>query len=111
MQWDIHGDRYPISIPRVPPARVYLRYGLFAGMRKSSNHATGSSERGLSVYRARLEANVVVLAEDTCPSLDGQGRLAMPVTGREVGVGSDGEPVLVGVRMLPYAVALTAKRL
>ena len=111
MKWEIYGDVYPISRPKQVP-RVYLRYGLFSGMRSSSNHSTGHSEIGLSVYPGEYCDGAVGLAEDveTSDQLIGQNRLCIPVTGREVGIGSDGEPVLTNVRVLPYAVFITAKR-
>ena len=109
--WEIYGDTYKIRRPKkqVP---VYIRYGLFAGMRKSSNHTTGEGERGLSVYPAELVDGVVRVPADVeiCDSLSGQGRLCIPVTGRCVGTGSDGEPVIVGVQVLPYAVSLDLRR-
>jgi hypothetical protein len=106
----IRDEQYRVSWPKQWPARVYLRYGLFSPRTTSSNHATDEREHGLSVYRARLLDGVVVLDDETCESLTGQGRLVFAVTGRETGIGSDGEPVLRGVRMLPYPIHLSARR-
>jgi hypothetical protein len=110
MLWDIYGDTYRIRFPRTPPAKVYLRYGLFRGMRKSRNYSTRHQEAGLSVYRAELRKGVVYLTDETGDSLPGQGRLCIPVTGKEVGIGSDGQPLLIHVKALGYAIDLAAKR-
>ena len=107
MKLEIHGEVYRIHWPRKPPEKVYLRYGLFAGT-PSTNHATGEVECGLSVYQATLTADLTVRLHPSVaisPQLYGQGRLVFAVTGREVAVGSDGEPVLRGVRVLPYPIA------
>ena len=109
----IRDESYDMIRPR-KPVPVYIRYGLFSNRERSSNHSTGEAERGISVYPAVLTDDCAVKLTDgweTCPSLEGQGRLCFAVTGREVGVGSDGEPVLRGVRLLPYAIDITAKRL
>lgn len=103
----ICGDTYRVHNPRERPERIYLRYGLFKWMRRSHNYVTGEPEVGISVYRARyLDDGSVTLAEneEPCDSLNGQGRLCFVVTGHEVGTGSDGEPVLAGVKLLGYAI-------
>lgn len=104
MIFEIYGDKYYWSKPK-SPVLVYIRYGLWAGMKKSTNHSTREDEKGISVYRAILDNREVKLAEDEipCSSLEGQGRLCFAVTGKEVGIGSDGEPVLIGVKIVPYA--------
>jgi hypothetical protein len=94
--------------PRKPPEQVYIRFGRWSS--QSRNYSTRDYERGVSVCPARLNPDLTVsLLLDECdPSwfdqLRGQGRLVFPVTGRAVGLGSDGEPVLRAVRCLPYAV-------
>ena len=112
MLWQIWGEQYQVSWPRKTPDRVYLRYGMFSNRERSSNHATGDEEEGISVYPAVLVDDGVQLAPDvkTCPKLVGQGRLVFCVTGKEVGTGSDGEPVLRRVRMLPYPIHVNCKR-
>lgn len=104
-----------IRQPRKPPKKVYIRFGKFSKRDRSINFATGEYERGLSVYNARLETdgsvslivndeNLVWTAEDCADRLE--GRLAFVVTGKEVGRGSDSEPLLRGVRLLPYAIRM-----
>jgi|SRR5580700_1326964 hypothetical protein len=110
--FEIYGERYRSIRPRksVP---VFIRYGLFKGMRRSSNHATGEAESGVSVYPAKLvDGHTVTLADDAevCEALVGQGRLCFPVTGTVVDTGSDGEPVIRGITMLAYAVDIKCKR-
>lgn len=96
----------PAYIPVQAPERVYVRFGKWSRTySQSCNHSTGERESGLSVYRAMLApGNIVVLDDVVCESLAGQGRLVFPVTGREVGIGSDGEPLLRGVKLLAYAI-------
>ena len=103
----IFNDIYSVSWPR-KSLKVYLRFGMFSSGEVSSNHHTGDVELGLSVYPANLENNIVKAQsiKDICPWVESQGRMAFVVTGREVGIGSDGEPVLRGVRMLPYAISI-----
>ena len=85
---------------------VYIRYGMWDNRNLSRNHGTKQKEDGVSAYRAVVIDGVARLDEEMCrvarDQLHGQGRLVFPVTGREVGIGSDGEPVLRRV----YAVAL-----
>ncbi len=108
---EIFGERYPIHWPRKKPTKVYIRYGLFSNREVSSNHATGEDEKGISAYPAEMDGDCVTLAAgiETCESLKGQGRLCFPITGREVATGSDGEPVLRGVRILPYALHINTR--
>ncbi len=104
-------DRIQWSTPRnsVP---VYLRFGKWGRRPRSINFSTGKIEKGLSVYRAEVSApGVARLADDIGLILDAHdcadalnGRLVFAVTGRETAIGSDGEPVIVGVKLLPYAI-------
>lgn len=108
----IRDECYRVSWPRVVP-KVYIRYGMFSTREVSFNHATGEKEAGLSVYPAILNPDLTISLSnemETCPSLIGQGRLCFAVTGREVSTGNDGEPVLRGVKLLPYPIHLSCKR-
>lgn len=111
MKARVLGETFNIHRPKTS-VPVFIRYGMFSTRERSFNHATGMQELGLSVYRGVLEGDAVRLLypDDPCSILNGQGRLCFCVTGREVGYGSDGEPVLRGVRMLPYAIALGTGR-
>lgn len=93
-----------ISWPRKAPEHVFIRFGRWSSDDcRSRNWATGEKEKGLSVYLAKFVDGVVIPDEedlDICIRV--VGRLCFPVTGRIVGTGSDGEPLLRGVRVLPY---------
>ena len=111
-QW-LEDERHEMRWPRKPPEKVYVRFGLFSKGLRSLNHSTGKKERGLSVYNARMEEDetVSLIVDDPTLSLNPlkcaaqlRGRLVWIVTGREVRKGSDGEPVLVAVRILPYRI-------
>ena len=104
---EFRGEKYRIHWPRKTPDKVYIRYGLWSAREPSTNWSTHEDEDGLSVYPAILDASGAVHiapSTDVCPLVE--GRLAFPVTGREVGKGSDDEPVLRGVKMLPYPLAI-----
>ena len=92
--------------PKKPPEKVYIRFGRWSA--RSRNYLTGKLELGVSVCPAELKDGVVTLVvygnEPWWKQLYGAGRLAFPVTGKQVGTGSDGEPVLRGVRCLPFAI-------
>lgn len=98
--------------PRKRPDQVFVRFGLWEPRTNQSlNFATGKQERGLSVYPADLSEDLVVsIAEDfdVCELVE--GRLAFAVTGRVVGMGSDGEPLLKSVRCLPYPLDVGTKQ-
>lgn len=104
--WDWRQRAYP---HRGEP--VFVRYGRWDGRARSSNHCTGERELGVSVYRGRLVDGAVEL--DDCIDLyyfaELSGRIAFPVTGDEVGTGSDGEPVLRRVRLLDLPLRLTVR--
>ncbi|MDE2104612.1 MAG: hypothetical protein KGL39_45675 [Patescibacteria group bacterium] len=117
MKVEIRGEIFRVCQPR-KPVPVFIRYGMFSNRERSWNHSTGEAERGLSVYPARFVDGAIELADEArecgCDEKRTQdvlsGRYCFPVTGKVVGVGSDGEPLLVGVRMLPFAVSLKCKR-
>ena len=105
-------DRIAFTFPRTPPSKVYIRFGKWGRGQRSINFHTGDREKGLSVYPARLTSDgyaelsddgLVLTAEDCAEDIN--GRLAFVLTGKEVGTGSDGEPVLVSIKLLSYAVA------
>ena len=98
MVFTIRDDRFP-AVNYKPGMRVYLRFGRWS--LRSHNAATREAEAGVSVYPAWVEGRIVCLDPSVlCPSLRGQGRLVFPVTGKLVGIGSDGEPVLRQVKVL-----------
>lgn len=79
---------------------VYLRFGLWSA--RSKNWFTGEQEKGLSVYRATVKDGILTPEDEICYMCE--GRLAFPVTGEEVGRGSDGEPLLRNVKLLKLAI-------
>jgi len=76
---------------------VYIRFGDLPPGGKSYNHATGDYEDGVSVYRGKLyhdgswAVDIGINQGAWCLFSD---RPVYLVSGREVGIGSDGEPVL-----------------
>jgi hypothetical protein len=98
MVFTIRDDRFP-AVNYKPGMPVYIRFGRWS--LRSHNAATREAEAGVSVYLAWIKDRVVYLDPSVlCPSLRGQGRLVFPVTGKLVGIGSDGEPVLRQVKVL-----------
>jgi hypothetical protein len=90
-----------------PGEPVYLRYGLWS--RRSTNHATGSQERGVSVYAAKVVDGIVEPENPDEISFLCTGRFAWPVTGKQIATGSDGEPVLQAVQCLNLPIRLSAR--
>ena len=84
-----------------PP--VYLRIGAWDPAKPVSyNHALGETERGLSAYDLDADGRPVVPDESEWAAADLRARLAsgaprLLVTGRLVGEGHDGEPLLADV--------------
>ncbi len=113
MKVSIFSWEVDVHWPRKPPAQVFVRFGLWEPSHNQSlNFATGENEGGLSVYPGILDGLFVSLAPDVDVSPLVEGRLAFPVTGRVVGTGSDGEPLLKAVRALPYPLSVeTGKRI
>lgn len=96
------GQDFDVKVVRmVKPARLYLRFGLFQSEtnERSLNWHTGEYERGISVYNAILrDDRVRVTPEWICDVYDAtdifKDRIVFALTGKEVGTGSDGEPLL-----------------
>jgi hypothetical protein len=112
LRW-MEEDGISFARPRTPPQKVYIRFGKWGRRHRSYNFHTYEIEKGLSVYPARLTSEgyaeltddeMILTAEDCAERLN--GRCAFVLTGKEVGRGSDGEPVLVGIKLLPYAVMI-----
>lgn len=81
----------------------YVRYGRLPVGRRSRNHADGRLEAGVSVFRGQRlpngEARPLPTTNQELGSLVTlSSRPLYIVTGREIGIGSDGEPLLVGCR-------------
>jgi hypothetical protein len=111
-QW-LEDEHHEMKWPRKTPSKVYVRFGLFSKGSRSFNYSTKKKERGLSVYNARMEEDCTVslIVDDPTLKLNPfkcaaqlVGHLVWIVSGREVGKGSDGEPLLVEVRILPYRI-------
>lgn len=114
IEW-IEDEQWNTTPPR-KPVPVFLRFGKFSRRERSYNWATGEYERGISVYPAVLDNDVVHIHEDWQSDieryLEGEpvftGRCVFVLTGKETAKGSDGEPLLQpsSIRVLPYTVAL-----
>ncbi len=97
----------------MPLERVFIRFGMWDTRTcKSFNHYDRTWERGLSVFPAVIENGAVELDESeiVAEHPDLLNRYAFPVTGSIVGYGSDGEPVLKGVKLLPLPLSIKTKR-
>ncbi len=113
LRW-LEEDGISWTHPHTPPKAVYVRFGKWGRRHRSINFHTGDIEKGLSVYPAEFTSDgYVALADDDRLTLTAhdcadilKGRIAFVLTGKEVGRGSDGEPLLVGVKLLPYAVCI-----
>lgn len=97
------------------PAQVFIRFGKFSRAQPSINFSNGKDERGLSVYPARLVDGVAELVDDDQLELTAadcatvlSGRCVFVVTGKVVGRGSDGEPLLRQVKLVPCAVSIAS---
>jgi hypothetical protein len=112
MRLGIRDWEVEVNWPKQRPEQVFVRFGMWDTRANASfNWNTLSGEAGLSVYRGVLSDDLIVSVaerEDVSPLV--AGRFAFAVTGRVVGVGSDGEPLLKGVRVLPYALAVNVGR-
>ena len=68
---------------------------------RSRNHLTGAIEVGLSVVAVSSDSTrALALAVSEWATLGFPGARCWLVTGREVGRGSEGEPVITGVRVI-----------
>ena len=113
-EWDAEAVRAAANAQAWPvdptdPA-LYIRFGRLPRAGRSRNYLTGEHESGVSVYNARYNAATDAL--DASSALGGtyihyliEGRDAYLVTGDECGIGSDGEPVLAGTRIVATLVA------
>ena len=83
---------------------VYIRYGDIPASGRSRNYADGVLEKGVSVYRGKYlpETDEIMITPSHHYQEFGElfikDRPAYIVVGEEVGIGSDGEPLLSGVR-------------
>ncbi len=85
-------------------AQMFIRFGDLPAGARSRNDDTGELEAGVSVYRAAWDSpDHDILSVELCSWGDVmqlhalQERPPYLVEGDEVGVGSDGEPVLANV--------------
>ena len=107
---------------RVPKKEfpVYLRYGKFSRYERSFDFSRGEYEKGISVYPAQIKDGLVTLDQSQMRFLyvtmadmideNGDsmlsGRCVFALTGKEVGKGADGEPLLMpsSIRVLPLTI-------
>ena len=86
---------------------LFIRFGEIPKFEKSKNHLTGTFEKGVSVYEG-IEKNGFIqiifpsLTYSACVSLSGciDRKIIFEVAGDVVGVGSDGEPLIVNCKIL-----------
>lgn len=82
----------------------FVRFGTIPKSGRSKNHCDGLLEDGVSVYRALRVGQDVKIMPGTNQELCGMialknERQCYIVTGKEVGTGSDGEPILANARI------------
>lgn len=89
-----------------PYGKAYIRYNELPEKGKSVNHATGIEEAGVSCYTAQWDL-ATGSYKRTGTGLDGAaifylitGAPVYLIDGEEVGIGSDGEPLLKDVKIL-----------
>jgi len=114
MTLSIRDWKVRVQSRKVKPEQVFIRFGMWdTRANVSYNHSTKEKERGLSVYPAKWKGKAITLDESevVAEHPDLPSRYAFPVTGTIVGYVSDGEPVLKGVRVLPYPLNLNTKRI
>jgi hypothetical protein len=84
--------------------KVYVRFGRLPPGGKSTNFRDGIKEAGVSVFRGEQLPNGEVRLLFSRPDEMGSYHLGLNkrkmriVTGREIGIGSDGEPLLADAR-------------
>lgn len=90
--------------------QVYLRFGDLPASGRSRNSRDNRDESGVSVFRGLLlptgEARPLFSRNDELGSFMAGGLLRRPlyvVSGQEIGVGSDGEPVLTNAKVVRRA--------
>jgi|CXWL01.1.fsa_nt_gi hypothetical protein len=85
---------------------VYIRYGDLPKAGHSTDYSTGKKEKGISVYEAELDpaTDHIAFKGDALPAAIIQktatGVPSYLVTGKRVGTGADGEPVLKNVQIV-----------
>lgn len=85
---------------------VYVRYGKLPPGGKSTNYRDNITEKGVSVFRGILLPSGEIMAvpqynDELGSMMMGlQQRSLYVVEGKEVGIGSDGEPVLSNAKLL-----------
>jgi hypothetical protein len=90
------------------PFNTYIRWRPIPRSGYSYNHATHEYERGVSVYRARYNPGTDLIEYSDDNGLGGGANMllmllgapAYLVTGREVGIDSDGGPLLSEARVI-----------
>lgn len=95
------GSRY------IDYGQLYIRWGKLPKAGRSRNHATGQREAGISVYWADYNPGADTIDYDDASTLAGaalthmfNGTPCYLVTGDEVGIGSDGEPLIRNARII-----------
>lgn len=107
-QWDAEAPTITARIASNPyPERIYIRWRKLPKGGRSRNHATKELEAGISCYAASYNpiSSVIEYLEDGATAGAAltyllTGAPCYLLTGREVGRGSDGEPLLADVQVL-----------
>jgi hypothetical protein len=115
----IDADNMAFSISPVPAIdltesgnqEVFVRFGGLPKEGRSTNYVTNTLEKGVSVFRAKLQNGKLELNLSNNSELGTlssmTNRPLFIVTGRREGIGSDGEPVLSNAKAKPFYGTLT----
>lgn len=105
--WQTEAKTVAANATKIDPGQqVYIRWNELPRGGKSRNYATGKLEKGVSVYAAQYNPLLDVY-EYADTALAGAaityliaGAKAYLVTGKEIGIGTDGEPLLQEVKII-----------
>ncbi len=96
----------PGGLSEAEGKNVFVRFGGLPKGGKSTNYVTNSLEKGVSVYRAKLENGKLKLDLTTNNEIGTLSsiinRPLFIVTGQSEGIGSDGEPILSKAKAKPF---------
>jgi hypothetical protein len=107
-KWDAAVNRAVASPLNALPDKIFIRYGNLPRRGRSTDYASGKREKGVSVYDATRD----LLTDSVWPNLLGgalpaaaivRGAESAPVylvSGRKVGIGTDGEPLIKEVKVI-----------
>jgi hypothetical protein len=93
-------------------AKVYIRYGSLPKSGKSMNFRDNITEKGVSVFNGEVlqSGKYRVNLSDNPGSIFATDRPAYIVSGKQIGIGSDGEPVLENAKIVARLDEIAVKK-